>query len=97
MAKLLVKGFAFGVLPFIHGTSPRFGGGRGGPGGIRERLKCGFPNCRGETLIFSGGRKHPTEKGRKDVWVAFIETKRGSRWALWDGMSWLRGIELERE
>ena len=73
----MVEGFAFGVVPFIHGTSPRFGGGKGGPGGMRERLKCSFPNCRGETLIFSGGgvkcrelglkRKHPTEKGRKDV------------------------------
>ena len=69
---------------------------------MRERLKCGFPNCRGETLIFSRGRvkcrelglrrKHPTEKGRKDVWVAYIEMEGGLRWALWDGMSWLRGI-----
>lgn len=77
MAKLLVEGFAFGVVPFIHGTSPRFRGGIGGPGGVRERLKCDFPNCRGETLIFSGSTvkcgelglrgKHPTKKGRKDV------------------------------
>ena len=93
----MVEGFAFSVVPFIHGTSPRFGGGIGDPGGMRERLKCDFPNCRGETLIFSEGRvkcgeldlrrKHSKEKGRKDVWVTFIETEGGSRWALQDGMS----------
>ena len=107
MKKLLVEGFAFSVVPFVHGTSPRFGGGRGGLGGMRERLNCGFPNCRGETLIFSGGRvkcgelglirKHLTEKEGKDVWVAFIETEGSSGWPLWDWMSRLRGIELDGE
>ena len=77
MTELLVEGFAFSIVPFVHGTSPRFGGGRGGLGRMQEGLKCGFPNYRGETLIFSGGRfkcgelglkrKHSTEKGGKDV------------------------------
>ena len=107
MTELLGEGFAFGVVPFVHGTSPRFRGGRGGPGRVGERMKCSFPDYRGETLIFSEGRvksgelglrrKHLTEKGGKDVWVAFIETEGSSGWALWDWMSRLRGIELEGE
>ena len=46
ITKFSMEGFAFIIVPFIHGTRTRFRRGRGGTSGMGKGFKCNLPNCR---------------------------------------------------
>ena len=43
ITKFSVEGFAFLIVPLVHGTRARFRGGRGGMSGVGEGIKCSLP------------------------------------------------------
>ena len=41
-----VEGFAFLIVPLVHGIRARFRGRRGGMSGVGEGVKCSLPDYR---------------------------------------------------